>query len=96
MLGDAGAPAHWETPGVAGEEPLDIWSRLSTTPLTQPSTTVAPRPDRTEIGLVLSAWRAAVRQLDEHIEAGPIRSAIQAEIDRLRAEYHRLFTQAAK
>lgn len=95
-LGDASGSALWDSPRVAGEPPLDIWSRLPTVPLTQPSTTVAHTPVRTDIGQVLSAWRAAVRQLDEHIEAGPVRSAIKAEIDRLRVEYHRLFTQAAK
>jgi len=95
-LGDASGSALWDSPRVAGEQPLDIWSRLPTVPLTQPSTTVAHTPVRTDIGQVLSAWRTAVRQLDEHIEASPMRSVIQAEIDRLRAEYHRLFTQAAK
>ena len=95
-LGDASGSALWDSPRVAGEPPLDIWSRLPTTRLALPSPTLEHKPDPTEIGLVLAAWRAAVRQLDEHIEAGPLRSAIKAEINRLRVEYHRLFTQAAK
>src|SRR5688572_8307262 len=93
-LGDAGGSAHRESPGAVSEQPLDIWSRPPTTPLAQPSANVVRTPDQTDIGNVLSAWRAAVRQLDEHLEASPMRSVIQAEIDRLRAEYHRLFTQA--
>ena len=94
-LGDAGGSALWDSPGVL-VEPLDIWSRLPTTPLTQPSATVADTRDRTEIGQVLTAWRAAERQLDEHIEASPMRALIQSEIVRLRAEYQRLFAQKVR
>jgi hypothetical protein len=95
-LGDAGGSALWESRGAVDEAPLDLWSRPPTVPLTQLSTTIAQAPARTDIGQVLAAWRAALRQLEEHIEASPMRPVNRAEIDRLRAEYHRLFTQAAK
>ena len=61
----------------------------------QPSFTgVTKAPARIDIPQVLSAWRAAERQLAAHIEASPMRSLIQSEITRLRAEYQRLFAQA--
>lgn len=95
-LGDSDGSALWESPGSVGEQPPDIWSRLPTTSLNQPSTTIAHEPDRTAIGPVLAAWRAAERQLDEHIEASPMRALIQSEIARLRAEYQLLFAQRAR
>lgn len=94
--GEAGGIANWDSTGSVGEQPLDIWSQLPQTPVAQPSIAVAETPDRTDIAHVLSAWRAAERRLDEHIEASPMRSLIQSEIARLRAEYQRLFAQAMR
>lgn len=95
-LGGAEGSALWESPGAVGEQPLDIWSQLPTPRATQPSVAVTVAPDRTDISHVLSAWRAAERQLDEHLEASPMRALIQSEIARWRAEYQRLFALKAR
>lgn len=95
-LGDASGSGLWESPGAVGEQPLDIWARLPMPRATQPSIAVTVAPDRTDISQVLSAWRAAERQLDEHLEASPIRALIQSEIARLRAEYQRLFAHKVR
>ncbi|HEY5488759.1 MAG TPA: hypothetical protein VIK00_02890 [Candidatus Limnocylindrales bacterium] len=44
-----------------------------------------------EVAGVLATWRAAERQLCNHLEAGPERARLTAETVRLRAEYQRLF-----
>lgn len=95
-LGNTDGSALWESPGAAGEQPLDIWARLPMPQAAQPSIAVTPAPDRTDISHVLAAWRAAERQLDEHLEASPMRALIQSEIARWRAEYQRLFALKAK
>lgn len=93
-LGDVGRAPQWEPSGAVGESPIDIWSRLPTPQAAQPTMTVTRATYQTSIEHVLSAWRAAERQLDEYIEASPMRSLIQSEIARLRLEYQRLFAQA--
>lgn len=44
-----------------------------------------------ETAAVLGAWRAAERSLGDHLETGPQRARLMAEVARLRAKYHRLF-----
>lgn len=95
-LGGTNGPAPWDPQGNVGDQPLDIWTRLPSAPATQPSIAVAVEPDRTDISHVLSAWRAAERQLDEHVEASPMRALLQSEIARWRAEYQRLFVLKAR
>ena len=47
-----------------------------------------------DIAAVLNAWRLAERSLALHLEAGPEREEIKAEVTGLRAEYQRLFKAA--
>ena len=51
---------------------------------------VSQPPRRYTIGAVLSAWRAAERQLAELSEGEPEWSLVQDEIAHFRSEYHRL------
>ena len=94
--GEVGGSAAWEPAGAISDQPLDIWSQLPQAPITHLAISVTDQPDRTDISLVLSAWRAAERRLADHIEASPIRFAVLSEIAQLRAEYHRLFAQAMR
>lgn len=95
-LGEVDRATHWEPSGSVGEPAIDIWSRLPTPQADQPTMTASRAANRASIEHVLSAWRAAERQLGEEIEASPARSLIQAEIARLRLEYQRLFAQALR
>lgn len=95
-VGASGGTAPWDYVGGFGEQALNIWSRLPATPVSQPSTTVTQKPERTDIPHVLSAWRAAERRLADHSEASPMRFAVLSEIARLRAEYQRMFAQAMR
>ena len=94
--GEVGGSAAWEPADGTGDQPLDIWSQLPQAATTHLATCVTDQPDRTDIYLVLSAWRAAERRLADHVEASPMRFAVLAEIAQLRAEYHRLFAQALR
>ena len=91
-----GGAAPWVYEGGVDEQPIDIWSRLRPAPVDTPPTIVIERPDRTEMSRVLAAWRASERSLEDHIETSPMRTLIRAEIDRLRARYQWLFTQAMR
>lgn len=91
--GQAGAEAHWEPVGSQGDEPASIWSQTPPPPVMRPSIAVTESPVDTDLAQVLSEWRAAERRLDEHIEASPMRSLLQSEIARLRAEYQSLFAR---
>jgi hypothetical protein len=93
-LGEGGGAGYWEPTDAVGVQTIEIWSRLPSRQPSPPSLNVVLRPARTDIGHVLAEWRAAQGRLDEHIEASPMRSFIESEISRLRAEYHRLFALA--
>ncbi len=95
-LGAPGGAAPWDYVGGVGEHSIDIWSPLPQTPVAQPPSTVARKPDHAEIGHVLTEWRAAERRLEDLGEASPMRFAVLSEISRLRAEYQRLFAQAVR
>ena len=47
-------------------------------------------PYRQQAAELLARWRAAERALAEALEGGAEWDAIQAEIDQLRSEYHKL------
>jgi hypothetical protein len=47
-------------------------------------------PYREQAAELLARWRAAERALEAALQDGSKRDAIQAEIDQLRSEYHRL------
>lgn len=95
-MGEAGGSAHWEPSGAVGEQPLDIWSRLPDQSVVQQPIASTHQAQELEIAHVLSAWRAAERQLDDLVEASPMRFVVLSEIARLRAEYQRLFAQAMR
>ena len=43
-----------------------------------------------QMAAVLAAWRSAERSLGDHLEAGPDRDRLRAQVTYLRAKYHRL------
>jgi hypothetical protein len=90
--GKAGAVAHWEPADAQRQQPSDAWTRTPAAPPARPPVAVAVTPDDSNLVQVLAAWRAAERRLDEHIEASPMRALLQAQVERLRVQYQRLFT----
>lgn len=90
--GQAGAAAHWEPAEAQRQQPSDPWTRTPAAPAARPPVAVAVTPEDSNPVQVLAEWRAAERQLHEHTEANPMRALLQAQVDRLRAQYHRLFT----
>jgi hypothetical protein len=95
-LGEAGGAGHWDSTGTVDEQPIDVWSRLPGAHTSETPAAATEGPLGTSIGQVLSAWRAAERQLDALVEASPMRFVVLSDIARLRAEYQRLVAQAMR
>jgi hypothetical protein len=100
-IGEAGGLRDWESPAFGAEiPPIAIWSWHPVAPAisTQqpPQQRQASQGAATRITQVLTAWRAAENRLQGLLEASPMRTIVRSEVERLRAEYQRLFALAIR
>jgi len=72
-------------------QPLESHHVTAVRPVPQP---IDGPPKMVGIREVLTAWRAAERQLTEIPEGSPEWTRVHAEISSLRASYHRLFAES--
>lgn len=84
-IGEAGGLRDWESPGWRPVAPARSAQ--------QPQTALGAA---TRISQVLTAWRAAENRLQGLLEASPMRILVRSDIERLRAEYQRLFALAIR